>query len=405
MKILRNKDAKQIIILNILAIIIFSTIFLLITGIQYKSYKKILNSTINSIINEVIEKYPNITEEQILKIIESKNNNNNNILNKYGYGDKIAYIKNIEDCMNKNVIMNSIFIITFGITLGIVCIVYISKQQKKVEEISQYLKEINNKNYLLKIEDNGEDELSKLRNELYKTTILLKETAENSEKEKEQLSNALADISHQIKTPLTSITIMLDNIMENPDMEETVKSEFIREISKQIEWINSLVISLLKLARFDAGAIKMNKRQINVRELIDNVISNLSILLEIKNIEIITEIKENEMFIGDYKWQLEAITNIVKNAVEHSKKGSKIYINVDSNSLFLKIKIEDKGQGINKEDLKHIFERSYKSNNSLENSVGIGLALAKTIIEQNNGYVRVESKENKGTIFEIEYIK
>ncbi|MDO5555671.1 MAG: HAMP domain-containing sensor histidine kinase [Clostridia bacterium] len=405
MKILDKNNFRKLLIINILIVTIFTVIYSIINFMQYKTYKKILNNTINNILNEVTIKYPDITEEQILQIVKSSSKSQKSVLSKYGYNDDIANIKQLENAMSKNVNINIVFIFTFGLILNIIYILYLFTQNKKVEKINKYLKEINNKNYSLKIEDNGETELSKLQNELYKTTVLLKESAENSEKEKEQLSNSLADISHQLKTPLTSITIMLDNIMDNPNMDEKTKMEFIREINKQIEWVNSLVISLLKLAKFDAGAIKMKNSKINVAKLVNDVISNLSILLEIKNIEVIANIEENATIIGDYKWQLEAITNILKNSIEHSKENSKIYINVENTSLFLRISIKDEGKGINKEDLKHIFKRFYKSKNSLENSVGIGLALAKAIIEKNNGYIKVNSEENKGTIFEIKYIK
>ena len=267
------------------------------------------------------------------------------------------------------------------------------------------INEVNRGNYKLKIEDNGEDEISRLRNELYKTTILLRETAENSEKEKVSLSNSLADISHQIKTPITSMRIMLDNIEDNPNMDSKTREEFIKEISKQVEWISSLVISLLKLAKFDAGAIVMKNETVRVKELIEKSVSNLAIILDIKNIKIVSNIDENATIFADYNWQLEAITNIIKNAAEHSENNSKIYINVVNTSVFIKIQIKDEGEGISKKDMNHIFERFYKSKNSSENSIGIGLSLAKTIIEKANGYIKVESEEGKGTMFEIKYLK
>ena len=282
---------------------------------------------------------------------------------------------------------------------------YVISQEKKIKEINDYINGINNKNYTLKIEENNNSELSRLRNELYKTTVLLKETAELSVKEKENLSTAIADISHQLKTPLTSIRIMIDNIQDDPDMEKEVREDFLMEISKQIDWISSLVISLLKIAKFDAGTIKMENEEIHVQKLIDSVIGNLAILIELKEIEIITKIDEKAMFVADYKWQQEALTNILKNAIEHSNQKSKIYIETENTSVFLKIIIRDEGQGISKIDQKHIFERFYKAKNSSENSIGIGLALAKTIIEKNNGYVKVDSEVGKGTTFEIKYLK
>ena len=279
------------------------------------------------------------------------------------------------------------------------------KKFSEIDEINEYIKQINNKNYILKIEENDNGELSKLRNELYKTTVLLKETAEISEKEKENLSTAIADISHQLKTPLTSIRIMLDNIQDDPDMEKEVREDFLIEISKQIDWISSLVVALLKIAKFDAGTIKMENNEINAKNLIDNIVSNLAILMELKNIEIITNVDEKATFIADYKWQQEALTNILKNAIEHSKHNSRIYITVENTNLFLKIIIKDEGSGIDKEDLKHIFQRFYKTKNSSENSIGIGLPLAKAIIEQSNGYIKVETKYGEGTSFEVKYIK
>ena len=307
--------------------------------------------------------------------------------------------------MEHNITQNIILVAIFGVVSLAVYTTYVLIQEKKIREINDYLKQLNKGIYTLKIEDNGEGEFSKLRNELYKTTVLLKEAAENSEKEKEQLTDSLADISHQIKTPITSIRILLDNLEDNPDMEPEVRKDFIREISKQIDWISSLVISLLKMAKFDAGTIKMENSKINAKKLIDNVLDNLSILIEIKEIEVITKIDEKASFIADYKWQLEAITNIVKNAIEHSMQNSKIYITVENTSMFLKIKVKDEGKGISKKDRKHIFERFYKSKDSQEGNVGIGLPLAKTIIEQNNGYIKVDSEPDKGTTFEIKYMK
>ena len=405
MKIFKNRNLRKTITLGIILIILSTLIFAIVNNIQYKHYLKIVNEKIDNIINKVIEKYPEITEEEVLDIINNNTTTYNNVLDKYGYTQEISHIKSLGEQIEKNKIQNIIFVIVLGLLpLGIYS-TYVFIQEKKIAEINEYTKQVNNKNYILKIEENDNSELSKLRNELYKTTILLKETAEQSEKEKENLSTAIADISHQLKTPLTSIRIMLDNISDNPDMEKEIREDFLSDISKQIDWISSLVISLLKIAKFDAGTIKMENKEINVNDLINNVIKNLAIIIEVKEIKIITNIDETATFIADYKWQLEALTNILKNAIEHSRQSSKIYITVENTSLFLKIKIQDEGQGISKKDLKHIFERFYRTQNSSENSIGIGLALAKTIIEQNNGYIKVDSEIDKGTTFEIRFLK
>lgn len=405
MNLLKRKTLIKVLLTNIVIVLLFIIIFVVVVKMQNKVYSKIVNKKINDIINNVMEKYPEVKEEDILKIINNRDDSSENILEKYGYDDELSYIKELRENINKNLINTAVLIGIFGIASLSIFMRYVLIQEKELKEINEYIKEVNNKNYSLKIEDNKDGELSRLRNELYKTTVILREAAENSEEEKEKLSIAIADISHQLKTPLTSIRIMLDNISDNPDMPQEIREDFIQDISKQVEHMSSLVISLLKIAKFDAGTIKMENEEIDAKKLIDSVINNLAILIEIKEIEVITKIDEKAIFIADYKWQQEALTNILKNAIEHSQPKSNIYIIVENTSIFLKIKIKDEGQGIAQKDLKHIFERFYKAKNCNEDSIGIGLSLAKTIIEQNNGYIKATSEVGKGTLFEIKYIK
>ena len=405
MNLLKRKTLIKVLLTNIVIVLLFIIIFVVVIKMQNKVYSKIVNEKINDIINNVMEKYPEVKEEDILKIINNRDDSSENILEKYGYDDELSYIKELRENINKNLINTAVLIGIFGIASLSIFMKYVLIQEKEIKEINEYIKEVNNKNYSLKIEDNKDGELSRLRNELYKTTVILREAAENSEEEKEKLSIAIADISHQLKTPLTSIRIMLDNISDNPDMPQEIREDFIQDISKQVEHMSSLVISLLKIAKFDAGTIKMENEEIDAKKLIDSVINNLAILIEIKEIEVITKIDEKAIFIADYKWQQEALTNILKNAIEHSQPKSNIYIIVENTSIFLKIKIKDEGQGIEQKDLKHIFERFYRAKNCNEDSIGIGLSLAKTIIEQNNGYIKATSEVGKGTLFEIKYIK
>ncbi len=405
MNLLKRKTLIKVLLTNIVIVLLFIIIFVVVIKMQNKVYSKIVNEKINDIINNVMEKYPEVKEEDILKIINNRDDSSENILEKYGYDDELSYIKELRENINKNLINTAVLIGIFGIASLSIFMRYVLIQEKELKEINEYIKEVNNKNYSLKIEDNKDGELSRLRNELYKTTVILREAAENSEEEKEKLSIAIADISHQLKTPLTSIRIMLDNISDNPDMPQEIREDFIQGISKQVEHMSSLVISLLKIAKFDAGTIKMENEEIDAKKLIDSVINNLAILIEIKEIEVITKIDEKAIFIADYKWQQEALTNILKNAIEHSQPKSNIYIIVENTSIFLKIKIKDEGQGIEQKDLKHIFERFYRAKNCNEDSIGIGLSLAKTIIEQNNGYIKATSEVGKGTLFEIKYIK
>ena len=381
--------------------------YIVITNQNKKQQEKV-NDVIVNIVGTIKQEYPDLEDEKIIKILNDEENNaikGIGTLQRYGINTEEVYaIDGLKDEKKEILLTSSISIISLTIIVTILIINYKNKKSKKIENIINYIEEINKKNYNLKIEENTEDELSNLTNELYKITIMLKEQAELSKKDKNVLQRSLEDISHQIKTPLTSISIMLDNIKENPQMDLHTRQEFIYEISRQIEWINWLVISLLKLSKLDSNTVDFKHEEINAENLINNVIKNLAIPLDIKQQSVIVT-GNNETFIGDYNWELEASTNIVKNCIEHTPENKKIYINCEKNNFNTKIVIRDEGNGIDREDIKHIFERFYKGKNSSENSVGIGLELSKSIIEKDNGYILCTSEVGKGTTFEIKYIR
>ena len=166
--------------------------------------------------------------------------------------------------------------------------------------------------------------MSILKNELYKITIKLKEVAENSQKDKTTLKDSLSDISHQIKTPITSILIMLDNILSDENMPEDIKKDFIKDIKREIVNIKFLVESILKLSKIDSNSIKFIKKEVFIKDIINEAVKNVSMLSELKNIEIIVSGDDSIKTICDLKWQVEAITNILKNCIEHSYENRKI---------------------------------------------------------------------------------
>lgn len=411
MKHLKNKNLRYLILPMILLTIATSIIITIQTYMQYQKVTIIVNKKIADIIGTIIQQNPGIDTRTIIEILNSNQDTEEyqkgqEELKKYGINiNETNSIITVQSQMKQNLILNIILIIIFSILWMAIIFVYLRKRDKKINQITQYINEIKNRKYDLDINENSEDELSNLKNELYKITVMLKEESEISKKDKENIKMSVEDISHQLKTPLTSITIMLDNLKDNPNMDENTKQKFIFEISKQIDWINWLVISMLKLSKLDANVVQFYKEKINLKKLINEIIKNLEIPIEIKNQQIIIEGDENASFTGDYKWQQEAITNIIKNCIEHNKEKGKLFIKYEENTLFTKITIRDEGEGISKEDLKHIFERFYKGQNSSENSVGIGLALAKNIIEKDNGMISCKSELDKGTEFVIKYMK
>lgn len=408
---MRNKNLKRLIIPMIVLTIITCVIITIQTINQYKELTLILNGKIAEIVGMIEQNYPEVDSSEIISILNSDKygeefEKGKNELLQYGIDiNEVNSIVQIENQMNMNLILNVILIISFSIIWSLIIFIYLRKRDKKINQITKYINAIRNRKYELNIDENSEDELSNLKNELYKITVMLKEESEISKQDKENLKVSVQDISHQLKTPLTSITIMLDNISNNPDMDNETRQKFIFEISKQIEWINWLVISILKLSRLDANVVEFKKDNIVLKDFINEIISNLEIPIDIKNQKIIIEGDDKVSFVGDYKWQQEAITNIIKNCVEHNREGGNIFITYEENNLYTKISIKDEGEGISQEEIKNIFKRFYKGKNSSENSIGIGLSLAKNIIEKDNGLITCKSELGEGTEFIIKYMK
>ena len=404
---MKNKiELKKMCITSCIVIIIFLITFSILIYKQYKTYTYNFNQKIAGIIDNVLEKYPDIEKREIVEILNSSDKTNNEILREYGIElDKDSVILENNTDFQKFIIIDISTLIVFILILSIIFFKYNHSESKKINEITKYIEEINRGNYKLNIEENTEDELSILKNELYKITIMLKEVAENSQKDKTTLKDSLSDISHQIKIPITSILIMLDNILSDENMPEDIKKDFIKDIKREIINIKFLVESILKLSKIDSNSIKFIKKEVFIKDIINEAVKNVSMLSELKNIEIIVSGDDSIKTICDLKWQVEAITNILKNCIEHSYENRKIYINYNQNNMYTELKIEDNGTGIDAKDLPHIFERFYKGKNSSSDSVGIGLALSKSIIESNNGYIQVDSELNKGTIFIIKYLK
>lgn len=403
---MKNKiELKKYIISTLIVFICLFILFLFLNIYEYKTYTKNFNNKISAIINVIKKDYPKITDKEIIEIINNDTLKTNDFFNKYGIdvNNKSILIKNDRD-YHKFLAINLSFLTITVVILLIIYIRYNYKKEKDIKDIIKCIEQINKKNYEIQIDSISEDELSILKNEIYKTTIMLKEAAENSSKDKLNLKKSLEDISHQLKTPLTSILVMLDNIIEDSNMEEKIRNDFIVDIKRNVLNINFLVQSLLKLSKFDANTVHFVKQENDLKTIVEESIKNVSTLCDLRNINIKLNIKENSKIICDDKWQIEALTNIIKNAIEHSKNNSNIIINIENNNVYSMIEVIDFGEGIAKKDIKHIFERFYKSKNTKTDSIGIGLALAKTIIEEDKGTISVESNKLE-TKFIIKYYK
>lgn len=397
---MKNKTIKKYILSLIILLIFNVSLIFILNRYEYKMYTKNYNDKINSIISNIKNRYPNIEESDIIEIINNEEDSED-ILSKYG----IDSITKNDKVNNKIRIISLIIIITFDSLIILIFYLYDKNKSKKIKEITKMISKINNRQFDIDINDFNEGELSILKNEISKTTTMLRQVADNSVKDKLNLKDSLGDISHQLKTPLTSITIMIDNILDNPDMDEKTRKSFLINIKREILNINFLVMSLLKLSKFDANVVKFNKENVYLKDIIIESIKNVSMIKELKNITIKVSGDDNIKLLCDFKWQVESITNILKNSIEHTSEYGTVEVNYSENKLYTRILIKDNGKGIDSDDLPHIFDRFYKGENGSDDSFGIGLSLSKTIIEKEGGSITVKSTPNIGTIFTIKYLK
>lgn len=346
---MKNKiKLKKFLITITLFSICLMVLFLTINIYEQHIFTKNYNRKIVQIISQVKEEYPDLDENKLMSIINS-DKVDLPLLKKYSINiDEDSLILENKKEYHKSLFINIVFLMITIIILILAFLRFNSKKDKEISEITKYIEEINRKNYKLNIDEMSEDELSILKNEVYKTTIMLKEAAENSNKEKLQLKNSLSDISHQLKTPLTSILIILDNLIDDPDMNKEIREDFIRDIKMETTNISFFVQSILKLSKLDTNTVDFIEEKIYIKDIVDEVVKNLSTLCDLRNIKIITTYKENAQIICDFRWQVEAFSNIIKNCIEHSKNNSNIFIEVDENNAYSQIVIRDNGTGIDK---------------------------------------------------------
>lgn len=299
-------------------------------------------------------------------------------------------------------IICGILCLILGIVLSSIFIYTSNKRYKRISEINTYLSQVLSGNYDMNIALNTEGELSILENNLFKVISNLKSSNELVQKDKLYLADSLADITHQLKTPLTSMMVITDLLKD--EQQEEKKEEFVGIIENQCEKMKWLVTNLLKLSKLDAGTVEFVKTECSASDLIETSLKPFALTLDLKNITTKTNIDDFKT-TADKNWLCEAIQNIIKNCIEHTDNNGELIISTVSTTLYNQIEIKDNGCGIEKEDLPHIFERFYHGKNSSNDSVGIGLALAKEILSKHNGTVEATSEINEGTTFTIKLYK
>lgn len=295
-----------------------------------------------------------------------------------------------------------------GLALGLLLAVWrwlcACRQKRQIRQLANEVDRVLHGNMLLEIDGFREGDVAVLQDEIYKMTVRLREQTERLSADKQELANNLADISHQIRTPLTSLNLMAARLAkeELPADERRKLVRDMRGLLGRMEW---LIETLLKMSKLDAGSIRYEIREIRMAELIDAALEPLAVPMELRGISAERKGDTAVSFQADFDWTLEAVDNILKNCMEYSPEGTSLEISWEETPLYVRLNVRDFGPGIEPEDLPHLFERFYRGKHAGSGSFGIGLSLAQMIVMQENGIIRAENHPQGGSRFSVLFYK
>lgn len=297
----------------------------------------------------------------------------------------------------------AILAIISAAAFGAAFFVFTKSRYKSIARISEQIDLILHNADRIYVSEAEEGELSILQSEITKMTLRIRQQNNSLKREKEHLADSLADVAHQLRTPLTSMNLILSLLADTPDEKE--RRNFLRESEEMLMQMDWLITSLLKLSRLDAGVIVFSREQINVKDLIETSVRPFLISMDIHNITLKTDVPKEVTITGDSNWLSEAIKNILKNSIENAGDNGLIEITCEDTPLFTEITIHDNGKGFEKEDLPRLFNRFYRGKNSDAAGYGIGLALCRTIIMRQGGIIAAKNHPKGGAVFIIRFQK
>ncbi|NFD30987.1 HAMP domain-containing histidine kinase [Clostridium botulinum] len=416
LKYFRNPEIKELTFKFSIIFILFAiltTIF--IKAELNKLNKDYINQNI-LIVGNILSKHPELEDEVILSLNSNQDaiyNQEKNykigkkVLEKYSYDENLDIYKNP---ILKNFSINFIYrtIIYFGVAIFIIYIIIYDKFKyfyKKAEIFTEASEDIMEGHFSKFIDENKEGDFYILSSKFNLMSNRLEESLLNLRKEKIFLKNIISDISHQLKTPLSSL-IMFNELMKDENMPIEDRKNFLKLSDEQLRRMEWLIINLLKIGRLEAGVVEFRRENNPLYVTVNKALAGLSEKAKEKSQQVIVDIDEDVYFKHDMDWTAEAISNIIKNSIEHTDNYGQIKISCEETPISLTISIKDNGEGIPEKLQNKIFERFYKGENSVNpSSIGIGLSLTKSIIESQNGSIIVESEMGEGTEFIITFLK
>ncbi|MEG1987082.1 MAG: HAMP domain-containing sensor histidine kinase [Bacilli bacterium] len=396
----KSLSKKFLVLVGALAFILVGCIIISKQFMQDYVYQQIAKE-----IGNIVATYPEAESEIIatLKRTDISSKEGISLLEKYGITS--SNIMELSNNTNSTIIIffTSIFIIILG-AVTILYLLHLKTIYRKLDKINEYINSILNNEYFLNLKEYEEGAFSTLKNDIYKITTKLREQHELLETDKKYLETTLSDISHQLKTPLTSM-YMINNLLEDDKLNKKMKHDFLYKNRLQLERVEWLVSSLLKLSKLESGTIKFKPTEVTVDDLIIKALEPLNIAIELKEQQLFIKGDKDITVCCDVNWTVEAIVNIIKNAYEHTETLGIISISWEDNPIYTDLFIKDNGNGIDPSDINHIFERFYKGSHNSKESIGIGLNMTKQILTRQGFSINVESSLGQGTMFTIRFYK
>jgi len=406
-KVLRNSEARKYLLVLLIVQIVFMMILFWQNGKNTQRLNTVILDEKISTIGYILKNNPESKDEAITFLTEKASEEEISVgleeARKYGIDQKLSmdFNKPLLDYQRANnrivaLSLATLFAVTITITIGL-----LNKIYKRIRDFSIYAEHVVEGNFETILEEHDEGDFAKLTNQFNNMAKRLQSSLESLNEEKIYLKNIISDISHQLKTPLTSIK-MFNELLIDGELENTeVLSDFLHISQVQIERMEWLIINLLKMAKLETRSIEFDIKEHDLNETIKRALIPLWDMARDKDVSIYMELSKSLHLRHDENWLGEAVSNIVRNAIEQSEENDNIYVEVTETPLAAKIVVKDEAGGIDQEDILHVFDRFYKGKNSKNsNSTGIGLSLAKAIVENHNGTITVKNQA-KGAIFTI----
>lgn len=359
-------------------------------------YSRLSFDLLNTVCCEVIEQEPE-TQKIISAALKEYTRGNPDGLSEGEVLSKLGYhASDFSSFSYKQVALFAATGLFVGASLFLFTFLYRNREEnRRIKDLSEYLEQVNSGKAQI-LSASGEDDFSKLEDEIYKTVTFLYQTKDQAVRIKNDFAENLSNIAHQIKTPITAISLACQRMKQEFDYKA------LEQVERQLSRLSYLEESLLVLSRLDAGTLSLQKKEVDVFTLLVLAADNLQELFSASGTSIEIPEQGEMLMLADLDWTMEAMMNLMKNCMEHHKGGT-VHCFYAQNPLYTEILIWDEGSGFAKEDIPHIFERFYRGQNAGDGGIGIGLSLAKEIIERQNGTIRAKNKPDGGAIFEIHF--